>query len=94
MQPTQETIQAEIRTLSLLQPTIRATSAFGDDNRAAVDAQVTVLNENMSRDDIYARFGDTGYITDSALDARDWLDGESDSELLSENWAGLVQPPL
>lgn len=95
--PSQQEINLEITRLEKLLPRVRATSAFGDDNKAAVRADIAVLKEKLSEDDIYDRFEyDTGDEDenrgelDSALNARRWLDGQNKNPP-SKDWALLAK---
>lgn len=97
MKPTIEQIQNEIEQLKELKPKIRHYSAFGDDNRASVQAQIDVLERGMDEDGIYNRW-DEGErdmnIRDAALGALQWMtNGETDDGEtgLAEGWKGLVQ---
>ena len=49
--PTSEQIAAEIALLQAVHPKVPTHSFFGDDNRAAIDAQIRVLQERMSLDE-------------------------------------------
>jgi len=86
-QPTPERVKAEADALEAMKPRVRAHSAFGDDHRAAIDAQVTVLRLGLSSGMIEDRFspdetaddyvdGQGLNVLEAALRARDWLDGE------------------
>lgn len=89
--PTQEQVQTEIEKLKEMEPRIRHHSAFGDDNRAQVRAQIRVLEEELSTDAIYDL---DGLVSDEAIEgmlyARQWLDGD-EPEPPSEDWEGLVE---
>lgn len=100
--PTPDQVAAEIELLKGLKPRVRPVSAFGDDNRAAIEAQIAVLTERMSLDDVYDRFGVGAfldedefdqYALDSALVAHDWLHGlrAADEESPAKTWEGLTQ---
>ncbi len=86
-------ILAEIETLSDMKESVRRFSAFGDDNKAAIEAQILVLQENLSFEDIdvHAEAEEwRDYVKDCADEARQWMDGEPEAQL-SGNWKGLVQ---
>lgn len=88
--PTKEQIQQEIEKLKALKPRVRHYTAFGDDNRAAIGADIKVLEEDLSKDAIYDRYEDLQHLLESALYARYWLDG--DEELApSEAWESLAE---
>jgi len=80
---TQEQIKKEIEALKTVRPRVRPTSIFGDNNLAAVDAQIVVLEYNWENNDIYDEYDHTDsseYILDAALQARQWIDDEEDSD--------------
>lgn len=102
VKPTPDQVAAEIGLLNGLLPRVRPTSVFGDDNRAAIEAQIAVLTERMDLDDVYDRFGEEAfliedefdqYALDSAISAHDWLHGQlaADEETPSKSWEGLAQ---
>jgi hypothetical protein len=97
--PTPKEIAAEIKALKKLKPLIPAQSVFQDDNHAAVDAQIEVLQSNMSEDDIYTRADDgvtaakdlwSEYVRDNAICAWSWKTGTS-FESASVGWEPLIQ---
>jgi hypothetical protein len=93
---TEEQIIAEIAALVALKPKVRKRTAFGDDNHAAIDAQLAVLRERMSSDEVYDAYGDEDadefdqHTFDAALSACDWMTGmlASDEESPAASWAG------
>ena len=90
--PTPEEIKKELAVLKELKPNIRQFTAFGEDNRAAMEAQIVVLEKNLTEDQIDKRFtADADYsISSEAHAARDWLDGCYDGEeALSKDWEVL-----
>ena len=95
--PTQAKINAVIARLKEMKPGVRRTSAFGDDHHRAINAQVEVLTQNLSEDDIYDRWSSVDNVKDAALEARAWIDGESDPLLdganPAEGWTELYTPP-
>jgi ArsR family metal-binding transcriptional regulator len=86
---TNDEINAEIAALKELKPRVRRTTAFGDDNHAAIDAQIQALTDRMDEDGLYDSWpeeeGDECRERDCARDAVDWMNGESD-ERPSEGW--------
>lgn len=95
---TNEQINTEITTLREMKPNVREYTAFGDSNHDAIEAQVDVLREHMSTDDVYDRFGEDAFEDedefcqsdlDAALSAQQWLCGESE-EAPSAGWSSLV----
>lgn len=82
-------VEAEIATLEELKPKVRRLSAFGDDNHAAIGAQVKVLRNRMDEDDAYERYDDEDYLADAATEAARWLAGDED-EAPSVGWKALA----
>ena len=84
--PTVQEVAAEIVALKEMKPYVRQHSAFGDDNHAAMDAQIDVLEKLHSYDEIYDLYK-VANVMDAAIDAREWLDrGEGK---MSESWRCL-----
>lgn len=96
MKPTEDEVKAEINRLREMKPSVRGADMFGGDNRAKIAATVTALEENMSEDEIYDRWGDPDDpevnidLINCARDALEWKNGE-DEELPSKGWEPLVQ---
>jgi len=108
-QPTKKQIEAEIKKLGVIKPNVRKTSIFGDNNQDAIDAQIEVLENRWTDDEIYDRFpsqedldnkadhgeevDDIGYrnnVIESALEAAQWLEGESEYGKPSDGWKELI----
>ena len=97
MKPTEAEVAAEIAKLKAMKPRVRQFSHFGDDNWAAIDAQVAVLERRMSEANIFAEWGEgddvdddgTNPIIDSAMDALAWAKGDDD-EPCSVGWEPLL----
>jgi len=96
---TPKEISAQIATLKKIKPLVPAKSVVGDDNHGAIEAQIEVLKTNMSEDDIFTRADDgitpshklwTDYVRDIAMDARQWLDGNSFSPP-STDWEPIIK---
>jgi len=89
---TQSEINAEIARLKEIKPKVQHFSHFGDDNHAAIDAQLDALEGDQDDDEIY-QLQDSGDLTDaeveSALGAIQWRDGEED-EAPSAGWEPLI----
>lgn len=85
--PTTKDIIAEIAALTEMKPRVRRFSAFGDDNHNAIDAQLQVLEDRMTDDDILDHFVDNAL--DEAMNARRWLDGDSEDGPPSAGWKEL-----
>ena len=86
---TQEEIKKEIKALKAIRPKVRPYSAFGDDNLAALDAQVNVLENSMEDDDIYDMYDHADvleYVLEVAIEAGCWLNGNSESGSLATDW--------
>lgn len=91
---TEKQIQAEIKKLKAIQPKVRRYGMMGD-NHEAIDAQLHVLEKNLSDDEIWNRYGVEGEISvvfDAAMDAYRWLRGEkvADHKSLAAAWKELM----
>lgn len=86
---TQDEIDAEIAKLEGLKTRIPQKTLFGDNNRAAIDAEIVVLKEQMSMNDVYRNYGADMHVCDSALGAFSWMAGEVDTPT-SDDWSALV----
>lgn len=95
-QKTTDEIQAEVAKLRDLLPRVRRRSAFGDDNREAIQAQIDVLTGRMNLDEVDSAWGysTADEYSDSlhqhATDAFDWYSGLSDEPAPSEGWQVLA----
>lgn len=77
---------------------MRKLTGFGENNMHAIDAQVSVLETDMSEDDIYAKFDEdhpedcewSEHTKVCALEAYQWLHGEV-AEAPSEGWEPLCE---
>ena len=86
---TQKEITKQIKALKAIRPKVRPRSAFGTDNIAQLDAQVDVLENDLDNNEIYEKYDHSGIDEETlmgALDARQWMEGESDIENLAEGW--------
>jgi hypothetical protein len=92
MIPTKEQIQEEIKKLNEIKSKVVQRTLFGDDNIAAINAEIRVLEENMDEDEIYETFSEEegrDHERDAALCALAWLEtGETDcgETSLWEGW--------
>ena len=93
----QQVIAAEIQTLRAMQPSVRRTSAFGDNHHDAIDAQVDVLTRWMDIDDIEDVYGEDGAgeefaqnVYDAAMGAYEWAHASGDTLPPSKGWETLV----
>lgn len=90
-------IDSEIAALKALKPTVRQRTAFGDDNHAAIDAQIDVLLKRMNTDEVFNAYADEEeeggevyeHVFSAALQASDWMTGilASDEDSPSASWA-------
>jgi hypothetical protein len=95
---TDDQIAVELKALRSLKGKVRRSNAFGDDNRAAIDAQCSVLDDRMNMDQVYEAWGDESadefdqYVLDAAINACDWMSGDlaTDEGKPSEGWVDLV----
>lgn len=95
--PTEKEIQKEIKVLTEMKPKVRRWTYFGDDNWAAIEAQIDVLTRNLSEDDVCDEYdeeneeeGKTEYSKESALHACQWLTGE-EKDPPSKGWKVLIE---
>lgn len=99
--PTPAQVKAEIEALRNIVDLVTPMTMFGDNNRAAIEAQIRVLEEDLDNDEIYERYdpytrgevendgeGDR-YELDNALQAREWLDHGGDAP--STDWQSLIR---
>ena|ERR1035437_8595417 len=97
MKPTEEQIAAEILWLETHKSRIPRETAFGDDNHAAIDAQIAALRERMTEDEILDGGAAGGKDWDNremenARDAALWMEGEEDRQPSGpDNWGSLVK---
>ena len=98
--PTSEQIAAEIALLQAVHPKVPTHSFFGDDNRAAIVAQIRVLQERMSLDEVHDTFGEltadgdfSQNTLDCALTAHDWLHVllAADEAAPAAGWEGIAR---
>lgn len=96
--PTDKQVQTEIELLRAMKPKVRRTSSFGDNHHDAIEAQIEVLEKDMSEDSIFDRLEEEGEdddakwrqnVVDSALEARRWLDGD-EKDVPSKGWKELM----
>jgi len=89
--PTQRQIDAEVKLLESYRTKIP--SGTLTDNLAALEAQITVLQNKLSHDAIFDRWPDDERdceIRCNAMDAYDWMHGENDKDNPSKEWKELV----
>jgi Fe-S-cluster formation regulator IscX/YfhJ len=91
MKREQDEVDAELARLNDLQMRVRQFSAFGDDNRRAIGAQIEVLEDWLDEDDVDTRFADEAdNVRDAAYEAAAWLSGTTEPGGMSEGWAELT----
>lgn len=87
-------IKKEVAALTKMKPKVLHHSAFGDDHHAAIDAQIHVLSQGLTEDEIWDEYGeDTGTadnVRGAALDAATWAEGGSEDKP-SDSWKELVR---
>lgn len=77
--PNLEVRKAQAELLSEMKPRVLGTSRMGDNHHDAIDAQIQVIEDNLSDDEIYNTNETEEWrenVLQAALDARRWLDGE------------------
>lgn len=89
--PTPDQIAAEIAELENIRDKglVAEFSLFGDDNYAAIDAQIMVLRDghDAAKATSFCVSGaETEYVQGCAQDAQDWRDGVTDEEPPSAGW--------
>ena len=83
---TEQQMDQEIAKLKQMKPDVRRFDAFGGDNWKKIEAQIEVLQHELDEEEIYHHRGWDDDVQSSAMDARQWLDGnepESPSEKLA-----------
>ena len=82
-------ITDEVRKLQGLRSRVPQHGMLGNDNREAIDAQLRVLKENLSKEQVIEEFeGPDDYILSNALDAAEFLEG--DGAACSEGWEDML----
>ena len=92
---TKDEIKSEIAKLREIKPKVIRKSRFGDDNWKALEAQIRVLEEGLNEEQIWSVWPDDkedGYARDSALEAMEWMNGESEIDSLLEDWKLILTP--
>lgn len=94
MIPNQEQITAEVMTLQAIKPRVLDVNFFGESNRDAIAKQIEVLEDpdSFSEDEIERLALEEEWqsnVRDAALAARQWLDGESETDKPSAEWQSL-----
>lgn len=83
-------IEDQCRRLREVRQYVPSESAFGDDNLAAIDAQLDVLNKMLSPDEVDEEYenGDE-YVFNNAAQASQWLEGDDESNP-ADGWEPLA----
>jgi len=95
--PSKKQIDAEIKKLKNVKPRVPHANYFGDDNYEKIDAQITVLQEGLTENDVYDRFDDpeepdkTCDLVSNARDAAMWLIGEAEDGAPSKGWEEIAK---
>lgn len=101
MKPIPQQVKDEITALRELRDKIPKRSKFGNDNLARIDAEIDVLEHNLSEDEIVSRYG-TDAVTEKFADAdidiyqeamyaRQWIDGEAQDGAMSDGWRATIK---
>lgn len=89
MSRTRIEVEEELSALCNLADIVPQYTAFGDDNQEAINAQIKVIRERMSFEDVLYEFEDErSYTLSAAQDALRWL--RDDDEPVSAAWMELV----
>lgn len=98
---TPEEINDTIARLRNYRDRVPSKTGFGDDNHAAIDAQLDVLDNHYDQDDCFDHYDPTGdedidfdegrseHTLDAARNAAHWLLGESD-ENPADDWVPIL----
>jgi hypothetical protein len=73
---TAEQIAAELAALQAIKPSLPAESDCGDDNLAAIDAQISVLRDRLTLNEVYEAYQGCTYTLHRALRAHFWAAGK------------------
>ena len=86
-------IDEEVKKLKEMKPKVRHNNFFGDDNHAAIDAQIEVLENDLDQDDIDGKFDDgdwDDHERSNAEEALNWKEEESEDGSPSSQWEELI----
>jgi hypothetical protein len=91
--PNESRIEQEIAALEKMKPTVLEKSGFGDNHHDAIEAQLEVLrNRWTDDDDVDENYGDDDdNVSGAAREAMNWLNGDGETETLTETWESLVR---
>ena len=85
---TSEEIKKEIEALKAVRPKVREFRVFGDNNLDDLDAQLDVLENCLDSEEIYEKYDHSGAsesVLEGALEAWNWVCGDSGSDSLAED---------
>lgn len=84
-------IDKEVGLLLAVKEVVPLLSMFGDNNHAAIDAQVEVLRERKTEDEVASEF--SGFPQDAAMYAWGWMFGmlDGDNTPPSEDWRSTYE---
>ena len=88
-------VHEQIVKLREIRTKVQPMSLFRENHHAAIDAQVEVLKERLTASDVFDRADERNWpnnARDAALEAADWLAGETSSEYAdpATSWQDLV----
>lgn len=94
--PTTEEVAQEAARLRAIKPKVRQFSMFGDDNHAAIEAQLDVLESRLKDEHaIFKRYlaneGEDEHNRTAALSAWDWMQGVERDITPSSEWESLFE---
>ena len=78
----------QIKRLKAVKKRLGRYSGFGDDNHAAIDAQVEFFEKNLDRDAVYDQ-GWSQHQESSVQDACNWVEGEEEVSP-AEGWEEIA----
>jgi len=90
MKPTREQVQEEIKKLKEMKPNVRHYASFGDDNHAAIEVQIRVLEQGLGSNAIYDRWDMEEYLIENALEAHYWTEQGGDPPSGPDGWGSLI----
>lgn len=100
MRLTRDVVEAEIKALTELKPTVLQRSMFGDNHHDAIDAQIAVLQDGMGMDTVLQSYGDEEAdefqqnVLDAAIEAYDWMVGDQEEAPSKSDWSLKNAQPL
>jgi len=93
--PTKNQRAIECARLVTFAKLVPATTAFGENNRRAIEAQVAVIRDGIDEDDANDQFGDSESALDAVNDAFLWMSGVGEAPSIGwESLSGVQRLPL